>query len=75
MTALLEQAISRATQLSEPEQDKVAAAFVETLNALDNQFWDCQFKHPQDALAFLVDEALAEYHAGRTIKVNAAPHC
>ena len=71
MTALLEQAISRAVQLPETEQDKVAATLLEALNTLDNQLWDCQFEHSQDELAFLAEEALAEYHAGRTIKVSA----
>lgn len=70
MTALLEQAFSRTAQLPETEQDKVAMILMETLNAVDNQLWDSQFEHSQDALAVLAEEALAEYHAGRTIKIN-----
>jgi hypothetical protein len=32
----------------------------------DNEQWDRQFAESQDQLARLGDEALAEYHAGKT---------
>ncbi len=70
MTALLEQAFSRTAQLPETQQDKVAMILMETINAVDNRLWDSQFERSQDALAGLAEEALAEYHAGRTIKIN-----
>lgn len=64
MTKLLEKAIAEVSQLSEQDQDAVAAWLLEEL-ASDRR-WEKAFAGSADALAQLADEALAEHKAGRT---------
>ena len=70
MTALLEKAVERTAVLSAQEQDEVARLIIEALDAQDDRQWDRQFAESQDVLGVLAAEALADYHAGRTTKMN-----
>ena len=64
MTEALKRAFEAASRLPEPEQNELAAAILEELNA--DERWETAFARSQDALARLADEALAEHRAGRT---------
>jgi hypothetical protein len=64
MTKALQKAFDAVSRLPEPEQDRLAAAILEELAA--TQRWDSALAQSQDGLERLADEALAEYHAGRT---------
>ena len=64
MTEALKKAFEAASRLPEPEQDDLAAAILEELDA--DERWEAAFAQSQDALARLADEALAEHRAGRT---------
>lgn len=64
MTQLLEQAIAKVKQLSETEQDAIAALILEELE--DEGLWDSAFAKSHDALAKLAAAALAEDQAGET---------
>jgi predicted amidophosphoribosyltransferase len=64
MTELLERAIARVMQLSETEQDAIAALILEELE--DEARWDRAFLQSGDLLAKLAAEALAEDEAGKT---------
>jgi hypothetical protein len=68
MTELLEQAIARLKTLPANEQDAIAAMILEELE--DEIRWDEAFKRSKDALAFLADEAMAEYRAGKTQELD-----
>lgn len=70
MTALLEKAVERTASLSAQEQDEVARLILEALDAQDDRLWDRQFAESQDVLGLLAAEALTDYHAGRTTKIN-----
>ena len=71
MTALLEKAIERTAGLPAPEQDEMALLILQALDAQDDRLWDRQFEQSQDVLGLLATEALEEYHAGRTTRINA----
>lgn len=62
MTELLEQAISKVENLSESEQNAIAAMIIEELE--DETKWDKSFSKSQDLLASLAGEAMNEYVAG-----------
>ena len=64
MTEALKKAFEAASRLPEPEQDHLAAAILEELDA--DERWEAAFARSQDALERLADEALAEHRAGRT---------
>jgi hypothetical protein len=64
MTEALRKAFEAASRLPEPEQDELAAAILEELDA--DERWDAAFARSQDALERLADEALEEHRAGRT---------
>lgn len=70
MTALLEEAINRTVSLPEVEQNRIAEAILELLNAEDDRQWDNQFAQYREALGLLADRALAHVRAGRTVKVS-----
>jgi len=53
-----------ASRLPDPDQDELAAAILEELEA--DERWEASFARSQDALARLADEALEEHRAGRT---------
>ena len=64
MTEALKKAFEAASRLPEPEQDDLAAAILEELDA--DERWEAAFARSQNALERLADEALAEHRAGRT---------
>jgi hypothetical protein len=64
MTQLLEKALREVQKLPPSEQDAVAAIVLEELAS--EQKWAELFAKSQDALARMAEEALAEYHAGKT---------
>ncbi len=70
MTALLEKAVKRTASLPATEQDEVARLILEALDAQDDRLWDRQFEQSEEVLGLLASEALADYHAGRTTKIN-----
>ena len=64
MTKALKKAFEAASRLPDPDQDELAAAIFEELEA--DERWAAAFASSQDALARLADEALEEHRAGRT---------
>ena len=68
MTQLLEQAFTKASQLSSEEQDTIASLILREIEA--DQRWEDAFTKSQDALSRFADEALAEHRAGRTKRLN-----
>jgi hypothetical protein len=68
MTPLLERAISEAGRLSEPEQDALASVLLEEMASEER--WSAAFANSQTQLARLAADALAEFHAGRTLPFN-----
>ncbi len=65
MTQLMEQAMDRASQLPEAEQDALAAILLREIES--ERRWDELFSRPAsgDLLARMANEALAEADAGR----------
>lgn len=68
MTELLEQAIARVKNLSDSEQNAIAAMILEELE--DETKWDESFANSQDLLASLAGEAMEEYAAGETEELD-----
>jgi hypothetical protein len=68
MTELLERAIAKLKTLSASEQDAIASMILEELQ--DDLRWDRAFSSSPDALAKLAATAMAEYHAGKTQKLD-----
>lgn len=68
MTQLLEQAFARASQLSDQEQDSIAALIIQELE--DEAEWDKQFAASQDKLAKLADEIDDDILNGRVHKMG-----
>ncbi len=68
MTQLLEQAFTKASQLSSEEQDTLASLILKEIEA--DQRWDDAFAKSQNSLSRFADEALAEHRAGRTKRLN-----
>jgi histidinol-phosphate/aromatic aminotransferase/cobyric acid decarboxylase-like protein len=64
MTKALKKAFEAASRLPDADQDELAAAILEELEA--DERWEAAFAGSQDALARLADEALEEHRAGRT---------
>jgi hypothetical protein len=64
MTQLLERAYAEVEQLTEPDQDAIAALILEELE--DDRRWQQSFAQSPQALARLAEEALAEHRAGLT---------
>lgn len=64
MTKALKKAFEAASRLPDPDQDELAAAILEELEA--DERWEAAFARSQDTLARLADEALEEHRAGRT---------
>ena len=64
MTKALKKAFEAAARLPDADQDELAAAILEELEA--DERWDAAFARSHDALERLGDEALEEYRAGRT---------
>ena len=68
MTELLEKAFAEAAKLPQEAQDMLAKMLLEDLAAEGK--WDETFAKSRDELARLADEALAEYRAGKTKKLE-----
>jgi len=64
MTELLEKAFAEASKLPQEAQDMLAKMLLDDLAAEEK--WDETFVQSQDKLAWLADEALSEYQAGKT---------
>lgn len=64
MTKALKKAFEAASRLPDADQDELAAAIIEELEA--DERWEAAFARSQNALERLADEALEEYRAGRT---------
>lgn len=68
MSELLDKAIARVKQLSESQQNEIAAMIIEELES-DKQ-WDDAFAKSPDLLAKLAAEALAEDAEGKTKELD-----
>lgn len=64
MTKLLDQALRAVAELSDAEQDVLAAAILAEVTG--EETWDRQFQSSADALERLADEALVEHRQGRS---------
>jgi len=64
MTKLLEKAFSEASKLPPIIQDLIANRMLEEIQA--EAEWDETFAETQDELSRFADEALADFHQGRT---------
>ena len=64
MTRLLERALAEMSKLSEDEQDAIAAWLLEQLES--ERRWGDAFARSGDLLDRMADEALREFHEGRT---------
>lgn len=65
MTRLLERALGEASRLPEPAQDALAGLLLAEIASAAR--WDAAFEKSQDQLACMAADALAEFHAGRTL--------
>jgi hypothetical protein len=70
MTQSMEQAIERASQLGEEEQDAIAAIILREIESACQ--WDQLFARPESAelLARMADDAMSEFKAGKTRKLD-----
>jgi len=70
LTQLMEQAVARASQLPEEDQDALAAILLREIES--ERRWDDLFSRPASValLARMADEALAEADAGRCSQLN-----
>jgi hypothetical protein len=68
VTRLLEEAFRKASELSEAEQDALAASILADLE--DERRWSESFANSQDLLAELAAEAREEYRTGRTLPLD-----
>ena len=68
MTQLLERVLAQVHQLPDVDQDAIATVILEELE--DETRWQAAFEQSQEQLAFLAQEALAEFRAGRTRELD-----
>ncbi len=68
MTNLLEEAFAKISKLPPEEQDALAAMLLAELAS--ERRWDRAFARSQKQLSRLADEALAEFHEGRTVPLD-----
>jgi hypothetical protein len=64
MTKLLEQAIARARELSEADQDAIGQIVLDEIES--ERHWDELFAKAPEKLRRLADQAWAEHEAGRS---------
>ncbi len=64
MTKALEEAFQAASKLPDAKQDELAAAIRAELEA--EEAWDESLKKSEGTLSRLAEDALADYHAGKT---------
>jgi hypothetical protein len=68
MTRLLQEAFRKASELSDAEQDELAASILADLE--DERRWSQAFGSSQDLLAALAAEAREEHQEGRTLPLD-----
>jgi hypothetical protein len=70
MSELIEQAIQKVRQLSEPDQEAIASIILQEIES--ERRWDELFATPNSAemLSQMADEALVEARAGRARKLD-----
>ena len=68
MTEMLEKAVARVKQLSEEQQDAIAALILEEIE--DEARWDAAFARSHDTLARLAAEADEEDRKGLTKELD-----
>jgi hypothetical protein len=68
MTALLERAISRVSDLPTKRQNEIARFMLAEIDA--GTLWDSSFRASQDELSVLAAAALAERRQGKTKKMD-----
>lgn len=68
MTQLLEQAITKVRELSESEQDTIAALMLEEI--ADEQRWDDAFARSRDQLARLAEKVRSDIRMGKVKDVG-----
>jgi hypothetical protein len=70
MTQLMEQAIAKASRLTEEEQNAVASIILRELESEER--WDELFAHPKsaDLLSRLADEAMSDVQSGTVRKLD-----
>ncbi len=70
MTSLMQQAIAKATQLSEEDQDSIASIILREIESEER--WDELFSQPEsaDLLSRMADDALADARSGRARKLD-----
>lgn len=68
MTELLDRAIAKLKDLSNQEQDSIAAMILAEIE--DERTWDESFARSSDLLAKLAGEAMAEHSAGKTRELD-----
>jgi hypothetical protein len=70
MTQLMEEAIAKASRLTEDEQDALALIILREIESEER--WDELFAHPKsvDVLSRLADEAMSEVQSGRVRKLG-----
>jgi methyltransferase-like protein len=68
MTELLDRTITKLKTLPVDQQDAIAMIILEELE--DEMQWNNSFEQSQDVLAKLAQEAMSEYHAGKTQELD-----
>ena len=68
MTQLPERAVNEAARLPDPEQDALASLLLEEIASETR--WNAAFANSQPQLAKLAADALAEFHASRTLPLD-----
>jgi hypothetical protein len=70
MTQLMEEAIAKASRLTEDEQDALALIILREIESEER--WDELFAQPKsvDVLSRLADEAMSEVQSGRVRKLE-----
>ena len=68
MTNILQQALTKLSQLPENQQEAIAYLILAEIE--DEKKWAENFANSQDQLAQLADEAIAEFKEGKTRPLN-----
>ncbi|MDJ0517113.1 MAG: hypothetical protein QNJ74_12955 [Trichodesmium sp. MO_231.B1] len=68
MTNILQQALTKLSQLPENQQEAIAYLILTEIE--DEKKWAENFANSQDQLAQLADEAIAEFKQGKTKPLN-----
>ncbi|NES66553.1 MAG: hypothetical protein F6K24_15480 [Okeania sp. SIO2D1] len=68
MTKVLEQALTKLSQLPENQQEAIAYLILAEIE--DEKRWAENFANSQDQLAQLAEEAIAEFKQGKTKPLN-----